>query len=900
MAALALKRRTPSLGTLPNVPNISVMENPMPPTPAASINSKPTTGSSLYHTCRSVCDKLSCVDGMEDYLVDAEPISSSSPSSSEPTTPTASDPLTKLWTICRRGAPLCTLFNAMNPEKPLKVDRNPSLNHLNTCKASVYHFIVACRDQLKFTEDELFTITDLYQDDTNGFVKVVNTVDKLLCLLEKDGVITVRSSNRNSDPNAPKDTRDKVVQEMLETERKYVQDLETLQNYMRELQAQKILSPDTVHYLFGNLNTLVDFQRRFLIQLENAAENSPEEQRFCHLFLQMEDAFAVYEPYCANYYSAQDLVVQETPKLQKLADILNPNYELPSLLIKPVQRICKYPLLLGQLIKTTNKDWPHYAEMEDGLEAIKRVTEKVNETRRKHENLQAVEDLRKRVDESQRDLVEGHGNLLLQNKLMMLSGDSERELQMFLFEKALLICKETKDASKNRLTKTNTLSIKKKRRASLQAKGRIFTNRIISVTNKSQPGTWALVIEFKDRDIERFTLKFRLEEHIKLWESTLNKIKAQHKTHVPNTHLVSMSTPMTPANSQSRNEGSYFVDDDDEEDDEDEEEDDFQTARSRSNSVSAQQMLGMRPKMPRQNSQDASMWKATNGRHQPMPGMNLSPLPRPSNAGLPSSPPVDYGVYPASPPPSSPSSPANSSRTSTGTSSSWHRQRDADASPLADIASKFMSVTDAITPSSEEYRPLGAPPGRSQSHSAGSYAPSGPPPPMPSASSPRSHTRVRSQSSPNIHKNTPMQQWDELPQVPINSRTLYRDQNSNGVRNVSSTPRLSEMATSPSLQSQIDRVVSAVPNSPGTVKIKLSYCDGIYVIMVPQEVTYVELMEKVEKKIRLVASLKPSDMLRIRYQDEDGDLITINSDDDVLMAFENRGNNTALNLFVSV
>ena len=169
---------------------------------------------------------------------------------------------------------------------------------------------------------------------------------------------------------------------------------------------------------------------------------------------------------------------------------------------------------------------------------------------------------------------------------------------------------------------------------------------------------------------------------------------------------------------------------------------------------------------------------------------------------------------------------------------------------------------------------------------------------MPSASSPRNHTRVRSQSSPNIHKNTSTPQWDELPQVPINSRTLYRDQQS--VRNVASTPRLSEMATSPSLQSQIDRVVSAVPHSPGTVKIKLSFTDGIYVIMVPQEVAYVELVEKVEKKIRLVASLKPSDTLRIKYQDEDGDLITIESDDDVLMAFENRGNNTALNLFVSV
>ena len=441
-------------------------------------------------------------------------------------------------------------------------------------------------------------------------------------------------------------------------------------------------------------------------------------------------------------------------------------------------------------------------------------------------------------------------------------------------------------------------------------------------------GTWALVVEFKDRDIERFTLKFRNEEQLKLWEATLNKTKAAYRTHVPNTHLLSMSAPMTPVNSQGRSNDGLYLDDDDDDDDDESDEDDFQTARSRSNSVSAQHILngGSRPKMPRNNSQDASMFKTTNGqRHQPMPGMNLSPLPRPATAGgLPASPPIDYGnVYPASPPPSSPSSPANStSRTSTGpNASSWHRQRTdtndtSNSSPLADIASKFMTATDAITPASEEYRPLGGPPGRSQSHSAAPFAhqqqmvalqQQHPPIPVPSTSSPRS--RVRSQSSPNIHKN--MQQWDELPQVPINSRTLYRDPNNNnasngganttsGVRNVASTPRLSEMATSPGLQSQIDRVVSAVPNSPGTIKIKLSYNEGIYVIMVPQEVTYLELMEKVEKKIRLVASLKQSDMLRIKYQDEDGDLITINSDDDVLMAFENRGTNTALNLFVSV
>jgi cell division control protein 24 len=61
---------------------------------------------------------------------------------------------------------------------------------------------------------------------------VVNTISKLLQILENRGIITVRSPNRNSDnsdPNAPKNTRDKVVLELLETERKYVQDMEFLQ-----------------------------------------------------------------------------------------------------------------------------------------------------------------------------------------------------------------------------------------------------------------------------------------------------------------------------------------------------------------------------------------------------------------------------------------------------------------------------------------------------------------------------------------------------------------------------------------------------------------------------------------------------------------------------------------------
>ncbi|KAI8097158.1 uncharacterized protein BX664DRAFT_325678 [Halteromyces radiatus] len=896
MAAMALKRRTPSLGTLPSVPPVTMMETPLPTTPSIYSTTKtlcnnpltPTSSGSLYHICRAVLDQLPNVPGMREFI-EMENNTASSPTTNEPpTTPTSlksgGDPLSKLWHICRRGSSLCTLYNALKPEHPLKVDQNPSLNSVNACKASVYHFIVACRKELLFPEDEMFTITDLYQNDTNGFVKVVNTIQKILNILDERGIITVKSLDENADADGPKDTRDKVVLELLETERKYVQDMETLQNYMRELHAQKILPPDTIHYLFGNLNALVDFQRKFLIQLEEIAEKQPEEQRFGALFVQNEEAFSVYEPYCSNYYSAQDLVVQETPKLQKLEHILNPTYQLPSMLIKPVQRICKYPLLQSELIKSTNKDWPYFAEMDDGLESIKRVTEKVNETQRQHENIQAVEDLKKRVDDWKGISIDGYGSLLLQEKITMTSNDNSRDLHAFFFEKALLFCKETRDSSRNRLTKSNTLSIKKKRAGTLQPKYLILISRIIGVHNKSQQGVWTLTVEYKDREVESFSVRYRNEEQVKLWETTLSKMTMFNKSNVPNTHLMSM--PPTQGGHIS-----YFDDEDEEDDFEDEEDEEYHPARSRSNSISAQ-LHHARSKMGLSggnNGEGSSSGNKTSPRiYATTPGMNLSPLPRSSssvttnNNGESS---TDHGLYPASPPPSKPSSPTtprvvssssssssasplhhpqNTSGNSNKSSAIWQRQTHEDGAYLTDAATKFMTED--------------TPKGRSFSQSAASYSSTG----MSASAAAALQTRVRSQSSPNIHKNGP-HQWDDLPQVPINSRTYYQQQ-----QQQQQSPPLTSIPTS-----------SGSPITMDTLKIKLSYNDGIYVIVCPVDIRFTDLMEKVEKKIKLVANLQPNDILRLKYQDEDEDFITINSDDDVQMAFESRGASSTVNLFVS-
>lgn len=652
---------------------------------------------------------------------------------------------------------------------------------------------------------------------------------------------------------------------------------------MRELQIQEVLNPDTIHYLFGNLNTLVDFQRRFLIQLEEIGEKVPEEQNFGFLFTQNEDQFAVYEPYCSNYFSAQDLVVQEAPKLQKLADILNPVYELPSMLIKPVQRICKYPLLLSQLKKSTKPDWPHFEEIEEGLDSVKRVTEKVNETQRKHENLQVVEDLKRRVDEMRISQIDSFGSLLLHDKLVLQqSNEPDKEMYLYFFERTILICKESKDSTKNKHTKTTGILVKKKRRGSLQPKGLIVMSRVLSVKNKSTgEGNWLLSIDWKDRDVDHLTLKFRNEEHVKLWESTLKRKMVPMRTNVSNTQLASMksfASQSVPA--------SHLIDDDDDDDDDnnedhneeiipEEEELDYpEEQRSRSNSLSAHLLhsISGRPKIPRNMSSTDHTPTTTAAARSIMPRQSTST--GSSN---------DY-YYPASPPPSNPSSPTSSARAS---QSSATTSRTRDTSPLADIASKFMSPNhhDPI----EEYR---QPIIRSQSaypgdtthqllKSASSSTTSNTTTTTTTTQNNIHHNnRIRSQSSPNIHHHHHHHHQPHVPELPsFNSRTLYQN-------------------APPSPLDSPTRDAYRINTS--SLKLKLNYSDGIYVILCSMEVSFYELMEKVERKVRLVGNLQPNDLLKLRYQDEDGDLITINSDDDVQMAFESRNSANTINLFVSV
>jgi len=124
---------------------------------------------SLYQSCLNLLERLSGVPDFDQYL---DPKLLQNTQAGSPTG-SPNDPVNQLWVLFRMGSPLATIFNGLRPREPLSINNtDANLSNVNACKASVFHFLVACRTELQLSEDDLFTISQLYQDDTNGFVRV--------------------------------------------------------------------------------------------------------------------------------------------------------------------------------------------------------------------------------------------------------------------------------------------------------------------------------------------------------------------------------------------------------------------------------------------------------------------------------------------------------------------------------------------------------------------------------------------------------------------------------------------------------------------------------------------------------------------------------------------------------
>ncbi|NXG78155.1 DNMBP protein, partial [Baryphthengus martii] len=182
--------------------------------------------------------------------------------------------------------------------------------------------------------------------------------------------------------------RSKVIEELLQTERDYIRDLEMcVERIMVPLQQAQMQNID-FEALFGNIHMVISFSKQLLSTLETSDVIGP-------VFLaQRAELENVYRVYCQNHDEAIALLetYEKDEKMQKLLlDLLDSlrlegctNYiNLGSFLIKPVQRVMRYPLLLMELLNATPEAHPDKAPLTAAVLAVKEINVNINEYKRR-------------------------------------------------------------------------------------------------------------------------------------------------------------------------------------------------------------------------------------------------------------------------------------------------------------------------------------------------------------------------------------------------------------------------------------------------------------------------------------------------------------------------------------
>eukprot|EP00013_Stygamoeba_regulata_P018768 CAMPEP_0177653600 /NCGR_PEP_ID=MMETSP0447-20121125/13831_1 /TAXON_ID=0 /ORGANISM="Stygamoeba regulata, Strain BSH-02190019" /LENGTH=582 /DNA_ID=CAMNT_0019157085 /DNA_START=227 /DNA_END=1976 /DNA_ORIENTATION=+ len=178
--------------------------------------------------------------------------------------------------------------------------------------------------------------------------------------------------------------------ELLRTEREYINDLSTIiKVFLTPLRANQVLDPDSLSKIFCNIESLLVLNSEIY---ENIQTNG-----VVKTFYSMANSLQVYFRYSAN----RRISINTLEKCRKgdptfntfLVNTQNQSecrgLDLPAWLIKPIQRICKYPLLLKALLKTD----PTNSQLQEAIYRVEAAIGDINDRERHKFNEEKIAEI---------------------------------------------------------------------------------------------------------------------------------------------------------------------------------------------------------------------------------------------------------------------------------------------------------------------------------------------------------------------------------------------------------------------------------------------------------------------------------------------------------------------------
>ncbi|XP_030385727.1 rho guanine nucleotide exchange factor 25-like [Scaptodrosophila lebanonensis] len=237
--------------------------------------------------------------------------------------------------------------------------------------------------------------------------------------------------------------RECAIKELIDSEKVYVEYLnQIVSGYMVEMEDPKneIPLPDDLkgskkNLIFNNINDIYEWHRDFFLKGLQNCLNSPT--TLGPLINRSQAKFNMYSYYCSNHPLSEFLVEKHKDYFNKIRQKLGYEQYLPSLLIKPVQRLPKYEPIIKEISKYSEK-----AGLQEDLQLLEQTRTKLLTVSRAVDNMRVVLE---GLEDFGADLT-AQGRFLRQGPLICkFYGDRKKyDLHALLFQQIIIFAKTKK------------------------------------------------------------------------------------------------------------------------------------------------------------------------------------------------------------------------------------------------------------------------------------------------------------------------------------------------------------------------------------------------------------------------------------------------------------------------
>jgi len=414
----------------------------------------------------------------------------------------------------RDGVILCQVINILKPGTINDVSTLNNIHmHMFLCLRNIRAFLRACTDVFKLDQKDLFKAQDLY--DVSNFQAVIKTLSILSKSYESLSLLKLQSfppddfSNHKGsdsedvygtlpdilDKQEPsyynydedkegiydkvqmeekiyddivhcfkqsnqvqpllKDKRSYIVNEIVETEKNYLNALKVMvEEYIKPLKGH--MSSDDKEIIFMNTEQIYILHSNFNRELTTKSTTGIPKLNI-GAFSQYKERFTIYATYCTDLPEAQIHITElcKESGFEKRVEGCNVKakrkFPLREQLAVPFQRILKYPLLLRDLNKQTPATHEEKAATEYALAVMDDIAKYINEFKRDAENVKTIA----KIESSIKYDLNGQGvkpnqyGKPIRNGELMVKFDTNDKKTLkriaFLFEHSLLLCKSRSD-----------------------------------------------------------------------------------------------------------------------------------------------------------------------------------------------------------------------------------------------------------------------------------------------------------------------------------------------------------------------------------------------------------------------------------------------------------------------